>query len=330
MIPTGALLFAAGFIVGRFFSSPSVGYTLYALGLALPLTLLSELARRAFYMEMRPGRAAVGGATYFCSLLLLVCGLRVEHVLTAATAILGMGGAALLTASMQLAWLGSHWPPDSASLSPAEVTNEHWVYGRWALAAVLPSWTFPNLFYWVLPTRFGLKESGALKAILNLAMPGTHALIAIGVLMIALFVRHRRAGGHQLMWQTARRITGLFVAGAAVYFVVLLLFRLPILRLLYGGKYLEYSGLPVLLVGLVPLVTALSVAYGVALRAAERPDSLFWANVAASVIAVTVGLCLTVTWGAVGAIGGYLASYAVCAAASWLFYRRLLSEESRG
>ena len=126
------------------------------------------------------------------------------------------------------------------------------------------------------------------------------------------------------MWQTAQRITVLFVLGAAAYFVILLFFRIPILRLLYGGRYLEYSGLPVLLAGLVPLMTALSVAAGVALRALERPDRLFWANVAASAVATTVGLGLTITSGAVGAIAGYVVSYAVCAAASWLFCRRLL------
>ena len=326
MIPTGVLLFATGLVVERW-NSPSVAYPLYALGLALPLTLLSDLARRACYVEMRPGRAAVGGATYFCSLLLFVCGLRSEEVLTPAIAILAMGAAALLTAGLQLAWFASHWPQDSAMLAAAEVASEHWAYGRWILAAALPSWTFPNLFYWVLPARFGLQEAGALKAILNLAMPATHALIAVGVLTIALFVRHRRAGRHQRIWQTARRITALFVLGAAVYFLILLFFRVPILRLLYGGRYLEYSGLPVLLAGLVPLVTALSVAAGVTLRALERPDRLFWANVVASVVAATVGLSLTVAWGAVGAIAGYVVSYAVCAAASWLFCRPLLMEQ---
>lgn len=328
-IPAGALLFAAGFVLGRW-NSRSVAYPLYALGLALPLTLLSELARRAFYVEMRPGRAAIGGATYFFSLLLFVCGLRAEHILTPATAILGMGGAALLTATMQLSWLASHWPLDSAFLPAAAVASEHWAYGRWVLAAVLPSWTFPNLFYWALPARFGLEEAGALKAILNLAMPATHTLIAIGVLTIALFVRHRRAGGYQRMWQSARRITLLFVLGAAVYFAILLFFGVPILRLLYGGRYLEYSGLPLLLAGLVPFVTALSVAAGVALRALERPDRLFWANVAASLVAATVGLGLTITWGAAGAIAGYVASYAACAAASWLFCRRILLAQVRG
>ena len=234
-----------------------------------------------------------------------------------------MGAAALLTAGVQLSWLKSHWPPPSEVLSARDVAFEHWEYGKWVLAAAFPSWTFPNLFYLVLPLRYSLKESGALKAVMNLAMPATHAMIALGVLTIALLVRHRKAGGLPLLRQTVRRITGLFVAAAVAYFVVLWLFRVPIMHLLYRGNYAEYSGLPVLLVALAPIVTALSVSSGVALRSIERPDRLFWANVIAGTVAATLGLSLTVRWGVLGAIAGHLASYAVWAGALWFFYLRL-------
>lgn len=322
MIPIGFLLFAAGLVAGRW-NSPAIGHSFYALGLALPLTLLSDLTRRAFYVEMRPGRAATGGVIYFASLLSLTWMLHAKHILSPATAVLAMGAAALLTASVQLPWLKSHWPPPSEVLSTKDVAFEHWAYGRWILAAALPSWTFPNLFYLVLPLRFGLKESGALKAMMNLAMPATHALIALGVLAIALLVRHRSVGGLQLVRRTVWRITGLFVGGAAAYFAVIWLFRAPIIHLLYGGNYAEYSGLPVLLVALAPVVTALSVSSGVALRSVERPDRLFWANVIAGTVAATLGIGLTLTWGVLGAIAGHLASYAVCAGTMWLFYLQL-------
>ena len=322
MMPIACPLFAAGLAAGRW-NSPTIGHSFYALGLALPLTLLSDLTRRAFYIEMRPGRAATGGAIYFASLMSLIYGLRTRHFLTPATAILAMGAAALLTASVQLSWLKSRWPPPSEVFSAKDVAFEHWEYGKWVLAAAFPSWTFPNLFYLVLPLRYGLKESGALKAIMNLAMPATHAMIALGVLTIALLVRHRNVGGLPLMRLTVRRITGLFVAAAVAYFVVLWLFRVPIIHVLYGRNYAEYSGLPVLLVALAPLVTAWSVSSGVALRSVERPDRLFWANLIAGAVAATLGLSLTVRWGVLGAIAGHLASYAVLAGALWFFYLRL-------
>jgi len=328
-VPAGLLALGAGLLIGRMNSQP-VGRALCALGFALPLTLLSDLIRRAFYIEMRPGRAAAGGAVYFSALLALVWWLRAGNRLTPAAAIIAMGAAALLTAGMQLVWLGSQWPRTSGKLPAGRVASEHWSYGRWVLAGVLPSWTLLNLYYVVLPVRFGLKESGALKAIMNLAMPAIHGVIACGLLAMPLFVRHRHAGGSRLMQRTVRRVTGVFVAGAATYLLLVWFFRVPILALLYGGRYLEYSGLPVFLVGLVPLGTALTVSLGCALRALERPDLVFWANVAASVISLSLGLRLTAAWGVLGAVAGYLVSYGAFAAALWIFYQRLRSEALRG
>lgn len=320
-VPAGLLLFGGGLLMGRLYLQP-VGHALSALGVTLPLILLPWLTRRAFYIELRPGRAAAGGGVFFCALLAFLCWLHGEGMLTPATAILSMGGASLLASSLHLVWLRPEWFHATNKLNPREVASEHWNYGRWALAAVLPSWTLLNFYYLVLPVWFGLKEAGALKAIVNLAMPAIHSVIAFGVLMLPLFVRHFNAGGNRRMRRTVRRVTGVFFAGGAMYFALLWFFRIPIMNLLYGGKYLEYSGLPVFLVGLVPLATALSVSFGGALRAFERPDHVFWANAAAGVIAVSLGLCLVATWGVPGAAAGYLVSYAVFGAVLWVFYQK--------
>jgi O-antigen/teichoic acid export membrane protein len=318
----GLILFGVGLLVGRLNSRP-VGHALCALGVALPLMLLLWLTRRAFFIEMRPGRAAAGSAVYFCTLVASVWWLRGEQMLTSAAAILAMGVSSLLAAVLQLTWLGSQWSHALAKLSARKVASEHWGYGRWVLAAVFPSWTLLGLYYLVLPIWFGLGASGALKAIMNLAMPASHSLVAAGALILPLMVRHRDRGGFRLMRQTVWRVTALFVGGAGFYFLILWLFRVRIISLLYGGKYLEYSGLPVLLVGLVPLVTAGSVTFGAALSACERPDRVFWANVVASAFAVSLGLWMTADWGVLGAVAGYLASYMILVGVFWVIYRRL-------
>jgi O-antigen/teichoic acid export membrane protein len=150
IVPTALILFGGGSLVGRLYS-PLVGHALYALSCALPLTLLMELTRRAFYIEMRPGRAAAGGAIYFGVLLAILLGLRTEQILTPASAILAMAAAALMTAGSQLVWLRSRWSHLSGSLSAGSVATEHWSYGRWALASVFPSWILMNLYYVGLP-----------------------------------------------------------------------------------------------------------------------------------------------------------------------------------
>jgi O-antigen/teichoic acid export membrane protein len=321
----GFIMFGVGLLVARLNSRP-VGYALCALGLTLPLMLLLWLTRRAFFIEMRPGRAAAGSAVYFCSLVVFVWWLRTGRMLTPASAILAMGAAASLAAFLQLVWLRSRWFHTSAELSANQIASEHWGYGRWVLASVFPSWTLLGLYYLVLPIWFGLGSSGALKALMNLAMPASHSLVAAGALVLPLLVRHRNRGGYRLLRQTVRRVTGFFVGGAVLYFLILWIFRIQIMSLLYGGKYSEYSGFPLLLIGLVPVVTACSVTFGAALSACERTNRIFWANVVASVFSVSLGLWFTATWGVPGAVAGYLASYAVLVVVFWLFYRALCSK----
>lgn len=321
------VVLVAGLLVGELSSRP-VGNALCALSFSLPLVLLAWLTRRAFYVELQPGRAAAGGAVFFSTLLMVVWGLHLANLLTPATAILAMGAASSLAAGLHLMWLRPESFVGRAGLNRRDVGLEHWHYGRWVLAAVFPSWALLNIYYLVLPIWFGLKEAGALKAMMNLAMPAVHTLIAFSVLTIPLFVRHRERGGLPLVRQTARRVTGIFSCGALLYLAVIWFFRIPIIHILYGGKYSDYSGLPVLLIGLVPLVMALSIAVAVALRSFERPDLMFWANAAASVVALTLGLWLAANWGIVGAATGYLVAYAVLAGALWLFYTALQSERS--
>jgi O-antigen/teichoic acid export membrane protein len=329
VVPAALLLFVAGFVATRW-SGPLVGHSLYALGVALPLTLLSELTRRAFYLEMRPGRAALGGAIYFGALLLLAFGLRAEQFLTPATAILAMGAAAFLTASVQLALLGSHWPATAADLPARTVFSEHWNYGRWILAAVFPSWTLLNLSYLILPAWFGLSAAAGLKAMMNLAMPSRQVLVALGGLLLPLIVRHKHRGGARRVRETTRRVTSIFLAGAAAYLALLWLFRFQIIHLLYGGKYAEYSGLPVLLVGLIPLVTSWTVTLGAAISANERTDLVFRANVIAGAVSLTLGTWLTVSEGVTGAIAGYVVSYGTLAACLWYFHRSSFPHEMSG
>lgn len=317
----GLLLFLAGATFARFYSQ-SVAEALCALGIVLPLTLLAELTRRAFYIEMQPGRAAIGGTMYFTSVIVIVLLLHHEQILTPAAAIIGMGVAAALTAAMQLIWLRVSWYHKSGGLFAKDIALEHWKYGRWVLAATFPSWTLLNIYYLVLPAWFGLKAAGELKAMMNLSNPARHILAAFGALVLPLMVRHRERGGLKLMRRTLCSTTAILVAGAACYLVFLWFLRVQIIELLYAGKYLEYSGLPVLLVGLVPLVTACTVTLGAAISAYERPDRVFWANAVASAIAVSLGLWLTKDFGVIGALAGYLASHSALACVLWLLFRR--------
>ncbi len=320
-LPAGLLLVGIAIVVGRLYS-PSVERTLIALGLALPLMLLLWVTRRAFYIKLRPGWATAGGAVYFGLSLVLSWWFYQAELLSPVTGILVIGIAALAASSLQLAYLRPYWAVRPEELTSAQVTRDHWQYGRWALASAVAMWFPLNVYYFALPFWAGMEGAGALKALMNLANPVLHSLMAFGLLLVPLLVRHRDHGGVNRMRQTVQRFVGLFLLGSAAYLVLLWIFRIEIILLLYGGRYAEFSGLPVLLVGLLPLAASLTVALGSTLRALERPDQVFWCYVALSTVALAAGLPLTARFGLVGALSGLLLSYVVTAIAMFVFLRR--------
>ncbi|HEX9595967.1 MAG TPA: polysaccharide biosynthesis C-terminal domain-containing protein, partial [Anaerolineales bacterium] len=320
-LPASLLLIALAFVVGRLYT-PSVTYALLALGVVLPLLLLMWFTRRAFYIELLPGWSTAGSAVYFLLLLAATAWLFQAGRLTPVTAILAMGAASLLVAAMQVVRLrpASHSLPGGVTSKSA--ARDHWQYGRWALASAAAMWFPINIYYLALPAWAGMEGAGALKALMNLANPVLHSLIALGMLIVPLLVRHRDRGGIRLMQQTISRLAGLFLLGSAAYLAALWYFRVEILQLLYGGKYMEYSGAPVLLVGLLPIAASLTLTLGSALRALERPDRLFWCYLASSGVALLLGLPLLAYFGLTGALAGLLGSYVATAAAMYFFVRR--------
>lgn len=317
-VPAGLLVLACAFVLGRLYST-SVEHALFALGIALPLMLLMWLTRRSFYIELQPGWAAATGVVYFGGLLLLVIWLRSAGLLTPAMAIFAMGIAAVATSALQLARLRPHWSLARQQISVVAVTREHWQYGRWALASAAAIWMPLNLYYFVVPIWTGLKTAGELKAIMNLANPVLNSFIAFSLLIIPLLVRHRDQGGIGRVRRTVKSITVLFLLGSSLYLAVLWLFGARVIGLLYGGRYVELVGWPILLVGLIPVMASLTISTGSALRALERPDWLFWCYIASSGMTLAVGLPLASAYGLIGALLGLLLSYVVTAAAMCFF-----------
>ena len=64
--------------------------------------------------------------------------------------------------------------------------------------------------------------------------------------------------------------------------------------------------------------------FGLAARAAGRPDIVFWATAASALLTCSAGVCLVARYGAVGAAAGsLLSSTAGCAVAAGLFWKQV-------
>lgn len=320
MLPGAALLTVTAFLLGWLYS-PAVERAFLALAIAGPLILLLWLLRRAFYVRLNPSWAAVGGGIYLLILLASTLTLHAAGRLTPATGFLAMAAASLVTCLLLLFPLRPSLAMESSAIRA--VAADHWRYGKWVAAAAGPSWITDSIYYLILPAWVGLAETGALKALINLAMPALQISSTLGVLLLPILVRNRDCRGPRAMNRIVKLFLALFLLGSVCYLAALWGFRLQIFHLLYRGKYAGYASWPVLWVGLLPIAYSLPVVMGAALRALEQSNLVFWSYIGSVVVALTLGVPLAFSLGVRGAILGLVASYLLMGALMLFFLIRI-------
>jgi O-antigen/teichoic acid export membrane protein len=319
MLPIAAILTFGAFLLGRLYSA-TVGQAFLSLAISTPFILLLWLMRRAFYARLAPGWSVAGSAIYLVTLLGCMIFLRSAGRLSPSTGFLAMAAASLVS-SLVLAV--PHKPTfllDRGAIRT--IVAEHWRYGRWVTAAAVPAWCADSIYYLVLPASAGLAEAGALKALLNLAMPALHAVAALGVLMLPILVEEHGSGSIRAMRRTIGIAMAVFLLISGSYSGVIWECRFDVFRVLYGGRYGDYASWPLLLVGLLPLAQSVQVVAGGALRVLERPSLVFWSSMGGGAATLLLGVPLALHLGVRGALLGLLTSYILMAALTIFFLNR--------
>jgi O-antigen/teichoic acid export membrane protein len=295
---------------------------LEGIALASPWVLIFWFARRAFYLELRPAQALIGSVVYSAFLCIGIWALSMEHLLSPFAAFLVMGAAALLTSLLLLLLLRPAVSRKAIAkvLSIKEVCARHWEYGRWAFASALFVWVPWNGFYSVVAHFSGLAGSGALKALLNLAMPMTQTYAAFSLLFISQAARL----GHEKGWEAVKilawRIAGLYTLGSSAYWILICLFRTQLINLMYAGHYQEIAPL-------VPVVAVASILSGaamgptIAIRAMRSPASVTAIYFGSSLACVLIGIPACKAWGLGGAVTGILLSSFISVVTGFLMVR---------
>jgi O-antigen/teichoic acid export membrane protein len=310
-------MLAAAVVLGRLYS-PAVEHAFAALALAGPIVLTTWLGRGGFYARLRLGTVAVAGALYFSTMMAGLAVLRNFDRLSPVTAFLAMGAAAVVANVFLFLRHGLSSSELHGGPTMSSVVNDHWRYGRWAMASAAVAWLPENIYYLVLPVRSGLEAAAGLRALINLINPVTHTLTALAAVLIPTLVRRLNAGGISRLRRTVKRLSLIVIPAPFVYCALLWLCRTTLFRFLYKGNYYGYSSWPLILAGLVPVTATIAMILGAGLRAIERPDLIFWSFVASGLVAILVGVPLATKWGVLGATGGMVASgWVLVAAMAW-------------
>lgn len=325
MLPAAAILVVAAFALARLYS-PVFEPAFLALAVAAPFIMLLWFLRRAFYAQLDPRWAALGGGIYFIFLVAGAFALRIAGLLSPATGFLDMGAASLIICALLLIKLRPVLVKNP-SISRI-VATDHWRYGKWVAASAGPNWIISNIYYILLPVWAGLVQAGALKAFSNIAMPALQTISALGLMLMPALVRNKSTGGSRAMSRTVYRSVSLFVAGSGCYLGLLWLLRNKIFQFLYAGKYAGFPSWWLLLLGLLPLAQSVPGVLGAALSALEKPNFIFWASFFGAIVTLVAGIPFVALLGVGGALWGMLASYAIMGAVMHFLFTRCLGKEA--
>lgn len=301
-LPLILLMACATPLLGRFYTH-DFQVAFLVLSLSSPFLLLIWLCRSAFYAQLNPHAGTIAGACYFVLLISLVSILRHYGALSPATAV----GCMALSALAVSAGCLYRFRPRGTRLDPVpewkstHIMADHWRYGRWSTLTAFAAWIPTNIFYLILPERFGLESTAALRALMNLMYPLLQSVSALVILLIPVLVRQLTREGPRKVKRTTVQLVSLFVPVAVLYFLFLAMFGTRILRFLYAGRYSDISTWAVLAVGSVPITSGVIGLLGAALRALDLPRLVFWGCLASAILALTLGAAVTLRYGVTGA-----------------------------
>ncbi len=281
--------------------SPALAGALAGLTIAAPCIFLFWFGRRGFYLRISPGPAAVGAVLYFVLVVGGVFVINRLHVLSSFSAFLLMGLAALVCGIALMFALRRTLDPSKSVPDLHQTWSRHWTYGKWALASSIVGWIPTYLYFSVVSIFAGIAQAGELRALMNLAGPVLQTYAALSMLFLPYASRVQSKEGNAGTYALTWRMTALFTVGAMAYWAAVLPFRGAILRLLYAGHYSNVADyLPFF--ALETIIWSASVGASIVLRAMESPRSIFFANCAASVITLVVGIPATKYFGIWGVV----------------------------
>ena len=300
-VATMLVLGLSAWLVEEFAASHGLSGAVAGVALAAPWLLFFWLLRRVFYVQLKP-QVGVRGALLYCLIVLSgLLAVRRFRLVSPFTAFLLMAVGGLVVGYFLLIQLKPAMKLGPRHPTVAELRHRHWAYGRWALATVLVSRIPSSAYYFLLGSFFGLGQVGAMKALFNLTLPAGHVYASLGMLSLPHAARTHDQDGRSGAQRVAWKLALLYAGGAVAYWIPVILFREPVLRFVYAGKYMQVAHLvPWLAVGSVLGIAAR--AQNVMLRAMQSPASVFAAYAVSGAIDLLIGVPTTLLLGLRGAV----------------------------
>jgi O-antigen/teichoic acid export membrane protein len=297
------------------------------LGMALTcgVLLTASFVRRTFYMRHRPDLAVRFSAAFFASCVALLALAIRASLLNGLSAFLivalAWGIASLFILRERPGRLDSSDALDFLRHEPG-YWSEHWKYSRWVFVTALVFQFTTQAYFWMVAGVLSMKEVAELRAMYNLALPVEQVFAATTFLVLPQMALAFAAREFAKLRRLSRQCALMFLGISSGFALVVGLGSLPLLHIVYGGKFDTVAPLLRWYV-LLPVVMGVGNAANAALKAIEKPQSVFYAYLASGLATLVFGIPLVIYLGLRGAVYGMLLSGTSYAVALGLSFHRL-------
>jgi len=300
----------------------SLGNAFMGIGFAIPFLLLLWIVRRIFYILMQPSSAFLISTIYFIFSLVGIITLHFVGSLNLFTCFLVIGAASLI-ASIFLFWKKSdlEFNKNFSALAWRTLVKEQWLYGRWIAATTILSFLANQIQVFLLAGLINLPVAGALDALQNFIAPIAQGIVAIATLALPVVSSDFGRANFSSIRRKSVILAIILTFIASVYEILLWCFPAQLETLLYGGKYSNFSFLiPIL--GLIPVLTAITTGYSLALRAIQRPQFYLIYGMIVAPVGLLTGVIFTYYWGLEGAIWSLVINSLITLIIHMILYRK--------
>ncbi len=214
------------------------------------------------------------------------------------TAIWVMAAANLLPLALCLCWT------EAARFDTAvftATTKRHWHFSRWLLASTVSQWAREGLANIAVGQFLGLAEIGIIRAAQQLVFAINVPLQALGNVIPVHASRAFATEGLTGLTRFVRTFAIKFMVPMAVLLVLIGLYGETLLSTVYGPSYSGF-GYMVTLYAVIMIIYLGKDALMMAIRAMQRTDIEFKANIIAALIGALTAYPLVAAFGMIGAL----------------------------
>jgi O-antigen/teichoic acid export membrane protein len=298
----------------------TAGPVMLSLSLAVLWWQMQEYIRRLMYTRGDVPNAVLNSALANGFRLALMVWLANQGTLTGLSGLRAIGLGSLVALIPGLWQTRTWWTLKFSNL--AETWKRNWNFGRFMLGASLSTWVSVEFYPVLTAGMISFAAAGAYRAIQNLVQPVQLLLRAIDTFMTPKAARAYQLNGFQNLNSLLRKTYIIFSGPILIFLALAVIYRVPLLKLLYGDTYLAYADGVILMA----IFYALWFAYWplqTALKAMHSSRPIFIANLAAIVAMFTIGIWFIRTWGVYGTMAGQALNALIVASVHFVAWRAI-------